>query len=75
MAGDGDVDSMLPFRLKRVGDRMKRCWKIKRAMLARGEVSSGKGKRGDDVWDDVNLIGSKNEKKIHMIDSTATNGW
>jgi hypothetical protein len=62
MAGGGDVDSMLPFRLKRVDDRMKRCWKIKRAMLARGEVSPGRGKRGDDVWDDVNLIGSKNKK-------------
>jgi hypothetical protein len=44
-------------------------------MSVGGEVAPGRGKGGDDVsWADANLIGLKNEKKIHTIDSAATNG-
>jgi hypothetical protein len=44
------------------------------ATTSAGEVAAlGRGKEGDDAsWTDVNLIGSK---KIHTVDSTATNGW
>jgi hypothetical protein len=41
-----------------------------------GRAPPARGKRGDDVsWSGVNLIRSENEKKIHAIDSTTTNGW
>jgi hypothetical protein len=41
----------------------------------RGEVAPGRGMGGDDAsWTDTNLTGLKNEKKIHTVDSIATNG-
>jgi hypothetical protein len=42
---------------------------------ARGEAAPRRGKGGDNIsWVDANLTGSKNEKKIHTVDSTGTNG-
>jgi hypothetical protein len=39
-----------------------------------GEVASGRAKGGDDTsWGDANLLGQK-MKKIHAVDSVATNG-
>jgi hypothetical protein len=41
--------------------------------LVGGEASLERRKRGDDAsWTDVNFIGLK-IKKIHIVDSTATN--
>jgi hypothetical protein len=38
-------------------------------------VAPGREKGGDDAsWADVDLIGPK-MKKIHAVDSAATNGW
>jgi hypothetical protein len=43
-------------------------------MSIRGEVAPRRGKERDDAsWADVNLIGPK-MKKIHTVDSAATNG-
>jgi hypothetical protein len=40
-----------------------------------GEVAPGRGKVGDDIsWADANLTELKN-KKIHTVNSAATNGW
>jgi hypothetical protein len=45
------------------------------ATLVGGEATSGRGKEGDDAsWADTNFTGPK-MKKIHVIDSAATNGW
>jgi hypothetical protein len=41
-----------------------------------GETTPGRGKRGDDVsWADANLTESKNEKKIHAVNSAAISGY
>jgi hypothetical protein len=40
-----------------------------------GEAALGNGKEEDDAsWADANFIRSKN-KKIHTVDSIATNEW
>jgi hypothetical protein len=42
---------------------------------ARGEVTPGRGKGGDDAsWADTNLARQK-MKKIYAVDLVATNGW
>jgi hypothetical protein len=51
---------------------MTRCGGV--AMSTGGEVAPGREKGGDDAsWIDVNLIEPK-MKKIHVIDSAASNG-
>jgi hypothetical protein len=52
---------------------MPRCGVV--ATSIGGEATPGREKGGDDVsWADVNLIGPK-IKKIHTVNSTASNGW
>jgi hypothetical protein len=65
VAGGDGANSILPFRLERVGDRMKHCRKIKRTTLGEGEVSLEREKGGDDAWDDANLTRSKNKENPH----------
>jgi hypothetical protein len=65
VAIDGDVDSMLRFRLERGSDVTNRCRKIKWVTSAGGDVPPGKGKGGDDVWANQNLTGPKNKENSH----------
>jgi hypothetical protein len=45
------------------------------ATSVEGEAAPRRRKEGGDVsWVDTNLIGVKNEKKTHAVDSTTTNG-
>jgi hypothetical protein len=86
VANGGGADSILQFQLKREGDGMKHCQKMKQMHQARlGFMGSAAAWRcwpeerrhrgGDDVsWDGTNLTGPKN-KKIHVVDFTTTNRW
>jgi hypothetical protein len=52
---------------------MTRCGGVE--MSAEGGAAMERGKGGDNAsWIDVNLTGPKNKKKIHAIDSAASNG-
>jgi hypothetical protein len=74
MTDGGETDSMLRFRLERVGDRTKHClvlapWEgsVTRrrgvATSAGGEVTLRRGKGGDDTsWAEVNVTGPKTEE-------------
>jgi hypothetical protein len=43
-------------------------------MSVRGEATLGRRKGGDDAsWGKADIIGSKNEKNIHEVDSAASN--
>jgi hypothetical protein len=50
-------------------------WRGVVVTLDGGEVAPGRGKGGDDTsWLMPNLLGQK-MKKIHTVNSVATNGW
>jgi hypothetical protein len=69
VAADGGADSMLCFGLKRVSEFVLAPWEGSMAryngvtMLAGGETTPRRGKRGDDTsWADANLIRPKIKK-------------